>query len=215
VLASTLAVIFLAFPLSALVPTSMAADVPLPRWEETLFATELGQNPRFVPQTAQGETVIVVPRVPVIVNLTIIFDDVFDHTFTIRSTDAAAPTENLINVDLPVSMGRGNAKTVEFTIVERGKILFGTRNETVETVGSRIKFFCLPHEAAGMVGYIAIGGAAEATEPQEKGVYLRAYWIGLLGFAGTLLLVGISYFVIKGSSRHYRDHHEHIRRGGP
>jgi hypothetical protein len=66
-----------------------------------------------------------------------------------------------------------------------------------------------------MVGYIAIGGAAEATEPQEKGVYLRAYWIGLLGFAGTLLLVGISYFVIKGSSRHYRDHHEHIRRGGP
>jgi len=41
------------------------------------------------------------------------------------------------------------------------------------------------------------------------------YGIGLLGFAGTLLLVGISYFVIKGSSRHYRDHHEHIRRGGP
>jgi len=197
VLASTLAVLFLALPLAALVPTSMAVDVPPPRLYVTLVATSVGGNPRFTPQNADGQTVIIVPQIPVVVNITLVFDDTFDHTFTIRSTEAS---DNLISV---------------FTIVERGQILFGSRNETVETVGSRIKFFCIPHEAAGMVGYIAIGGAAEAAEPPERGVFLRAYWIGLLGFAGTLLLVGISYFVIKGSSRHYRDHHEHIRRGGP
>jgi len=212
VLALTLAVVFLAIPLSAFLPTSSAVDVPPPRLYVTLVATSVGGNPRFTPQTADGQTVIIVPQVPVVVNITLIFDDTFDHTFTIRSTEAS---DNLISVDLPVSTGRGNSKTVEFTIVKQGQILFGSRNETVETVGGRIKFFCIPHEAAGMVGYIAIGGAAEAAEPPEKGVFLRAYWIGLLGFAGTLLLVGISYFVIKGSSRHYRDHHEHIRRGGP
>jgi len=46
-----------------------------------------------------------------------------------------------------------------------------------------------------MEGFIAIGGVTATTEPPEKGVFLRAYWIGLLGFAGTLLLVGTSYFV--------------------
>jgi hypothetical protein len=66
-----------------------------------------------------------------------------------------------------------------------------------------------------MFGHIVIGGAAETAERPEMGVFLRAYWIGLLGIAATLVLVVVSYFVIKGSSRHYRDHHEHIRRGGP
>jgi plastocyanin len=195
----TLAVLVLALPLAAMVPTSSAADVPLPRLYVTLVATEVGANPRYTPQNAEGETVIVIPQVPIILNITLIFDDTFDHTFTIRSTDAAAPTPQLVNVDLPVSMGRGNSKTVEFTIVNMGTILYEGRNESVEAPGSRIRFFCIPHEAANMVGFFAVGG----------------YWIGLLGFAATLLLVGISYFVIKGSSRHYQDHHEHIRRGGP
>ena len=215
VLASTLAVLFLALPLSTILPNSTALDVPPPRLYITLVATEVGANPRFTPQDAQSQTIIVVPQVPVVLNITLIFDDVLDHSFTIRSTDPAAASAYLVNVDLPVSMGRGNSKTVEFLIVEEDRIVFEGRNETVETGGSGIRFFCVPHEAADMEGFIAIGGVTATTEPPEKGVFLRAYWIGLLGFAGTLLLVGTSYFVIKGSSRHYRDHHEHIRRGGP
>jgi len=215
VLSMALAVLVLALPLAAMVPTSSGADVPLPRLYVTLVATEVGANPRFTPQNAEGETVIVIPQVPIILNITLIFDDTLDHTFTIRSTDAAAPAPQLVNVNLPVAMGRGNNKTVEFTIVDMGRILYEGRNETVEAQGSRIRFFCIPHEAASMVGFIALGGTQGGQESPEKGVFLRAYWIGLLGFAATLLLVGISYFVIKGSSRHYQDHHEHIRRGGP
>jgi hypothetical protein len=181
----------------------------------TLVAFDDGTTTRFLPQTANRETVIVVPQVPVVLNLTLIFEGIMGHTFTIASTAASPPSPNLVNVDLPLSLGTGNSRSVEFTIFSVDRIVFGPRNETVERQGTRIRFFCIPHVGAGMFGYIAIGGATEATEPPEKGVFLRAYWIGLLGFAGTLLLVGISYFVIKGSSRHYRDHHEHIRRGGP
>jgi len=52
-------------------------------------------------------------------------------------------------------------------------------------------------------------------QPTEKGILLRAYWIGIIGIAATLLWTIISYFVIKTSSRHFRDHSEHARRGGP
>ena len=86
-------------------------------------------------------------------------------------------------------------------------------DETVELDGGLIKFFCIPHESAQMKGHVVLASATTSTETPQMGVFLRAYWIGLLGIAGTMLLVAISYFVIKGSSRHYRDHREHIRRG--
>ena len=78
--------------------------------------------------------------------------------------------------------------------------------------------FVLHHEdeTLGMVGHVVLGtGQSAPTTTPAEGVFLRAYWIGLLGIAGTFLLIGISYFVIKGSSRHFRDHSEHVRRGGP
>ena len=215
VLLMTLAVLFAAVPLASLAPSASALDLPPPRFYTSLAVTEVGANPRFTPQNAEGETVIVVPQVPIILNITLVFDSAFDHTFTIRSTDAVAPSPQLINVDLPLAMGRGSSTSVEFTIVEAGRILFEGRNETVQVEGGRIRFFCLPHESAGMFGHIAVGGASVPAETPEMGVFLRAYWIGLLGIAATLLLTVISYFVIKGSSGHYRDHHEHIRRGGP
>jgi len=49
----------------------------------------------------------------------------------------------------------------------------------------------------------------------EKGILLRAYWIGIIGIAATLLWVIISYFLIKSSSRHHTDHREHVRKGLP
>src|SRR5438046_1641111 len=70
-----------------------------------------------------------------------------------------------------------------------------------------------PHQTAGMVGRIAL--ACLATPPVEKGILLRAYWIGLIGIAVTLLWVVISYYIIKSSSHLFKDHAEHVRRGLP
>src|SRR2546421_338810 len=39
--------------------------------------------------------------------------------------------------------------------------------------------------------------------------------IGIIGIAATLAWTGISYFVIKSSSRHQKGHREHIRKGLP
>jgi hypothetical protein len=57
--------------------------------------------------------------------------------------------------------------------------------------------------------------ASEQAPEAEKGILLRAYWIGIIGIAATLGWVGVSYFVIKSSSRHFTDHREHVRRGLP
>jgi hypothetical protein len=65
-----------------------------------------------------------------------------------------------------------------------------------------------------MVGNLVVGGVS-APESPEIGVFLRAYWIGLIGLAAMLVWTGITYFIIKGSSRHLRDHHDHIRKGLP
>ena len=186
--------------------TARADTLPPPRLYMTVWATTAGGLPVFEPST------ITLGQVPTIVNLTVKNVDPtgMQHTFTIRTTTG---TSDYI-VDTRY-LDPGQQTTVEFEVFSADRIVVGTRNVTVETSGGAIKFFCIPHEGAGMVGTIAIGGAAPPTEELEKGVFLRAYWIGLLGIAGTLLLIGISYFVIKGSSPHFRDHHEHIRRGGP
>jgi len=44
------------------------------------------------------------------------------------------------------------------------------------------------------------GGAIE-----DVGVPVRAYWIGVIGFAATLALIFVSYFVMRGGSRYYKD----------
>src|SRR2546430_1386147 len=68
---------------------------------------------------------------------------------------------------------------------------------------------------AGIAGRIALAGAPAGGQPAEKGILLRAYWIGIIGIAATLLWVIISYFLIKSSSRHHTDHREHVRKGLP
>lgn len=197
-------------------PTRAADEVPPPKLFYTLRAATVDGEPRFLPTdpTTHETLPIIVPRVPSIVNLTVTTEVGVFHTFSIRSTDAGAPTPLLINIDLPPDPPE-RSFTVEFTMWAADRIEVDGRNETAEVRRGGVYFFCAPHEAAGMVGSIVIGGVQEAAQPAEKGVFLRAYWIGLLGMAGTLLLIVVSYFVIKGSSRHYRDHREHVRRGGP
>ncbi len=213
VLVATLAVALLAASLSAfLVPSARAADVPPPKVFWTIFGTTEDGVFKLIPDR------LIVPQVPTIVNVTFVNTDPtagVQHTFTIRSTAANAPDPLLVDTGL---IDPGQQAFVEFTLTppqSENRILAGTRNETAEVEGGLIKFFCIPHEALRMIGHVVVGGVQEQAEPGEKGVFLRAYWIGLLGMAGTLVLVVVSYFVIKGSSRHYRDHHEHIRRGGP
>jgi len=186
-----------------------AQDVPPPKLYWTLRATTVDGLPVFV-----GDEIII-PQIPTVLNVTVINDDPaagMMHTFTIRSAEASPPTPYIVDTGM---FSPGEQRSVEFTIVEEDRIVSGARNETAELDGGLIKFFCVPHEAAGMTGRIVVGGVATAAEPPEKGVFLRAYWIGLLGMAGTLLLIGLSYFVVKSSSRHFTDHRQHVRRGGP
>ena len=191
--------------------TSRAEDLPPPKLFVTIWATTVGGNQVFEKDT------ITITQIPTVVNVTVMNVDPIagmQHTFTIRSTAASPPDPYLVDTGF---LDPGQEKSVEFTVVAADRLLVGTRNETAELLGPSIKFVCLPHEhnAVPMVGTIVIGTAAQPTAEPEKGVFLRAYWIGLLGIAGTLVLIGMSYFVIKSSSRHFRDHHEHIRRGGP
>lgn len=209
VLAATLVAVL--FAVSLLVPLAPPARADT---STVVYVTieGHGEGTRFVwvgPNPQHPDT-IVVPAVPAVLNITLRSVSGSPHTFTIRSAESPSP---LVNVDLPSD---GFETTVEFTLFAADRVVVGSRNETAQTEGGAVKFVCLPHDALRMWGYIVVGGVEEpAVETEEKGVFLRAYWIGLLGMAGTLLLTGVSYFVIKGSSRHYKDHHEHIRRGGP
>ncbi|TLZ53248.1 MAG: hypothetical protein E6K18_00755 [Methanobacteriota archaeon] len=208
-LAATMAVALLALLAGGFVAPSARADtIPPPK----LFVT-LEQGPGgtsvFLPTT------ITIGQIPTVVNVTVKNVDPtagMQHTFTIRSTAATPPTPYIVNTGL---LNSGEQAQVEFTVMAPDRLVVGTRNETVELDGGLIKFFCIPHESSGMKGHVVLASATTSTETPQMGVFLRAYWIGLLGIAGTMLLVAISYFVIKGSSRHYRDHREHIRRGGP
>ena len=188
-------------------PPASAQDGGMDRLYVTIHATSSGINPVFV------RNLIVVGAVPTLVNVTVINDDplAMEHSFSIGT--AADPQDKIVDTG---TFPAGLTRYVEF-IVWENTIESGGRNETAEAAaGGGIRFYCIPHRVAGMVGRIVIGGLpATAEEAPEKGVFLRAYWIGVLGMAGTLLLIGISYFVIKSSSRHFTDHHEHIRRGGP
>lgn len=208
-LAASLAGALLAVCSLAFLAPSTAADTPT-RVYVPLEATVVNGSYVFVGPNPRFPDTIVIPAVPAVINITLVTGEEPLHTFTIRSADT---TENLVDVDLT---SVGQVKTVEFTMAAADQIVVGGVNRTVETEGGKLKFLCRPHAALAMEGFIVVGGVEAPTpEPQEKGVFLRAYWIGLLGMAGTLLLIGISYFVIKSSSRHYTDHHEHIRRGGP
>lgn len=185
-------------------PWALSAPV---RAQGTRLEVTVGVDPDgdlvFSPDTIR------VPQVNITLNVTFLnnyTDPGQVHTFTI----ANAAGDIIINTgDVPPNV---NA-SVEFHIVEMDNISYNGSFFEPEAVGTGIRFFCFPHLGAGMVGTISL--ASLPPEEPEKGILLRAYWIGIIGIASMLGWIGISYFVIKSSSRHFTDHREHMRKGLP
>jgi len=164
----------------------------------------VGADFRFNPAT------IILPQVPIVLNVTLFNNGTATtptaHTFSIRDS---AGTKR---VDIRTS-ARGDRASLEFTVSSANTIVVrGVSYQAEASSAGGIKFYCEPHEAVNMVGNIVVGGATQKQSP-EIGIFLRAYWIGLIGLAAMLLWTVITYFIIKGSSRHLKDHRDHIRRG--
>jgi len=194
VMAATLAL--LTIPVRAVDPPKLSITVE----------AGVGANFVFNPAT------IVLPQVPIILNVTLFNNGTgaadTPHTFSIRDSTGA------FRVDIQAA-AHGDRASVEFTVATPKTIVLGAQSFQAEaSAAGGIKFFCKPHETLNMVGNIVVGGTTTAAAP-EIGVFLRAYWIGLIGLAAMLVWTGIAYFIIKSSSRHLRDHHDHIRRGLP
>ena len=155
-------------------------------------------------------TTIIIPQVNITLNITFVNDYTVGggmiHTFSIDNTDAVREI-NTGNVD------PGQNASIEFHINSLTNITYNGTSFTPESSGQGIRWYCVPHRAAGMVGEILLAGVTAPTP--EKGILIRAYWIGIIGIAATLLWTIISYFIIKSSSRHFKDHHEHVRKGLP
>jgi len=177
--------------------------VPIPRFALTILGETNGTKQQF------SQTLIAVSVVPIELSVTFHNNDTMGHSFTI---DDVNQTPHRIDTG---TLGPGQTKVLNFTVLSMTRILYNGTSFTPEVAPQGgILFYCIPHRGAGMVGRIAMAGV---TTPQtaEKGILLRADWTGIIGIAATLLWIIIRYFVIKSTSRHFRDHSEHLRRGGP
>jgi hypothetical protein len=190
-----------AFPL--FVPQVSAQGVPPPTFSVTVVGETVGTKQQF------ARNLILVPEVPIQLIVTFHNNDTMQHSFTIADVNGTAQINTgLVNPGLNVSLN--------FTVVSMTLIAYnGTHFRPESASGGGIVFYCIPHRGTGMVGSIALAGAPSTSAPPEKGILLRAYWIGIIGIAATLLWTIISYFLIKSSSRHFTDHREHVRRGLP
>jgi plastocyanin len=170
---------------------------------ELTIGVDPGGRLQFSPAT------ILIPFVNVTLNVTFVNNYTApgaDHTFTISN----ANQDHVIDTGF-IPPG-GNA-SVEFRVVTMTNISYNGTFFRPEAIGTAIRFFCIPHDPQGMQGRIVL--ASETAPELEKGILLRAYWIGIIGIAAMLGWVGIVYFILKTSSRHFADHREHVRRGLP
>ena len=183
-------------------PVSVQA-VSTPTFSVTVVGETSGTRQQF------ARNLILVPEVPIKLIVTFHNNDTMQHSFTIDDVNRTHRVDT-------GTLGAGQTKVLNFTVLSMTRILYNGTTFTPEVAPEGgILFYCIPHRGAGMTGRIALAGVAAPTQAPEKGILLRAYWIGLIGIAATLLWTIISYFVIKSSSRHFRDHSEHVRRGGP
>jgi len=209
-IAFVLLVAIMILALALFVPVARTAKgqaEPLPKLTTTVYAGA-GGTLIFVP--AQ----ILIPQVPIILNITVINNGTSLHTFSINDQNP----DLQVDVSLQAPGDRGS---VEFQVNESevaqgaiGMIYYNGSSFSPQLTPNGIRFYCIPHVDFGMVGEIVLASAGTGVTP-EKGFFLRAYWIGVIGIVAMLGWVGITYFVIKSSSRHFTDHHEHIRRGLP
>ncbi len=158
----------------------------------------------FLPAT------IIIPQVDITLNITFVNNYTVGggmiHTFSIDNTNAVRE----ISTGL---VDPGKNVSIEFHINSLTNITYNRTSFTPESSGQGIRWYCIPHRGAGMVGEILLAGLTAPTP--EKGILIRAYWIGIIGIAATLVWLIISYFIIKSSSGHFKDHHEHLRKGLP
>ncbi len=158
----------------------------------------------FLPAT------IIIPQVNITLNITFVNNYTVGggmiHTFSIDNTNAVREIST-------GNVNPGNNVSIEFHINSLTNITFNGTSFTPESSGQGIRWYCVPHRAAGMTGEILLAGLTAPTP--EKGILIRAYWIGIIGIAATLAWTIISYFIIKSSSGHFKDHHEHVRKGLP
>ena len=191
--------------LLAAVPMMVAAPalaVPVPRYTLTILGETNGTKQQF------SQTLIAVSIVPIDLSITFHNNDTMGHSFTINDVNGTPRIDT-------GTLAPGVTKVLNFTVLSMTRIAYNGTSFVPEVAPQGgILFYCIPHRGAGMTGRIAMAGVSTAP-PAEKGILLRAYWIGIIGIAATLLWTIFSYFLIKSSSRHFRDHSEHVRRGGP
>ena len=163
---------------------------------------------RFLPAT------LIIPQVNITLNITFVNNYTVGggmvHTFSIANSDNSVIVINNLTTG---SVAPGANLSFEFHINRLTNITYKGVSFTPESSGQGIRWYCIPHRGAGMTGEIVLAGLTAPTP--EKGILIRAYWIGIIGIAATLLWTIISYFIIKSSSGHFKDHHEHVRKGLP
>lgn len=184
---------------------------PVPTLYITVLGEQIGSNYRFSPE------VIIIPQVPITLNLTFMNNQSagspVGHTFTINDKSGNQVIDTgLIPAQTSVQF--------QFTINSMTNITYQGRSFTPGpppsgTDNGTIQFYCIPHVSLGMKGSIILGTAVPAPATGENGVFLRAYWIGMIGISAMIVWIGISYFVIKSSTPHFKDHREHVRKGLP
>lgn len=212
-----LAVCFSALPAAASVPnTGTAPAAVTPELTIQIIGETIGTKYVFVP------AVILIPQVPIILNVTFYNNQStasgVQHTFTINDAKGNQVIDTgLVNPQTNVSFrftinSMTNVTFSNSTITNRsfqpGPPPSGTDNGTIQ-------WYCIPHVALGMVGTIMLATAVPAAATGQNGVFLRAYWIGMIGIASMIVWIGISYFVIKSYSPHFKDNKAHVRKGLP
>ena len=214
-----LAGFFSALPASAAVqaPAPAAASGPaVPVLTLQVIGETVGTKYVFSP------SVILIPQIPIVLNVTFYNNQstasAVAHTFTIND-NKGNPVIDTGLVDPQVNV------TLQFTINSMTNITYSNSTITNRsftpgpppsgTDNGTIQWYCIPHVALGMTGVIILASAVPAAAQAEKGVFLRAYWIGMIGIASMIVWIGISYFVIKSSSPHFRDNKQHVRKGLP
>ncbi len=198
-------IVAVAFLPTATQPAAAASSIP--ELKITVLGEQNGSSFQFNPSQ------ILLPKVPILLNITFINNQttgsVVHHTFSIDNS--ASPAKTIINYDLAAQ------QNVTFNILVNSMTNISWNGTTfTPAVGptNGIKFYCVYH-LPNMVGEITLAGAPVPAGTEQNGVFLRAYWIGLIGIAAMLVWTGISYFIIKSSSPRFKDHREHVRKGLP
>lgn len=188
---------------AASAPVAAASSIPI--LSITVLGLQNGSAFQFSP--AQ----ILLPQVPIVLNITFINNQTVasgvPHTFSINNN----AQKTMINYDLKP---QENA-TFQLTVNSLTNITYNGSSFTPEAGPTGgIRYYCVYHQPA-MVGEIALAGAPSTGAQPQKGVFLRAYWIGLIGIGAMIVWVGISYFLIKWSTPRFKDNKEHMRKGLP